>query len=70
MLSLFYLNYGTRDNELFCFEAHAREITEPFRKIRRRINDLRENVLYQWLHGYIQPSNLSSALVEMCAMYP
>jgi hypothetical protein len=24
---------------------HAREITEPFRKIRRRINDLRENAL-------------------------
>ena len=50
---------------LFCFEGkfQAREITEPFRKIRRRINDLRENVLYYWLHGYIQPSNLSSALI-------
>jgi hypothetical protein len=47
---------------LFCFEgkSHAREITESFRKIRRRINDLRENVLY----GYIQPSNLSSALMS------
>jgi hypothetical protein len=27
-------------------ESRTREITEPFRKIRRRINDLRENVLY------------------------
>ena len=51
---------------MFCFEGefHAREITEPFRKIRRRINDLRENVLYKWLHGYIQPSNISSALIN------
>ena len=33
---------------LFDFEgeSHAREITEPFRKIRRRINDLRQNVIY------------------------
>ena len=33
---------------LFCIEgvSHAREITEPLRKIRRRINDLWENVLY------------------------
>ena len=33
---------------LFCSEgeSHAREITEPFRKIRRRINDFRENVPY------------------------
>ena len=40
----------------FCSEgeSHAREITEPLRR-RRRINDLRGN-----LHGYIQPSNLSS----------
>ena len=55
-----------REHFLFCFkgESHAREITEPFRKIRRRINDLRENVLYKWLHGYIQPSNISSALVH------
>ena len=32
---------------LFCFEgeSHTRETTEPFRKIRRRINDLRENVM-------------------------
>jgi hypothetical protein len=33
---------------LFCFEGefHVREITKPFRKIRRHINDLRKNVLY------------------------
>jgi hypothetical protein len=33
---------------LFCFEGefHAREITEPFRKIRRTINDLRENIMH------------------------
>ena len=40
-----YLNYTT----LFGFfegEYHTRQITEPFRKMRRRINDLRENVLY------------------------
>ena len=42
---------------------HVREITEPFRKIRRRINDLGRNVL----HGYIQPSNLFSALTR-CVM--
>ena len=37
----------------------AREITEPFRKIETRLNDLR----YNGLHGYIlQPSNLSTAL--------
>ena len=32
----------------FCFEgeSHAREITEPFRKIRKRPNELRENGLY------------------------
>jgi hypothetical protein len=28
-----------------------------------KIYYLSENVLYQWLHGYIQPSNLSSALL-------
>ena len=39
-----------------------REITEPFRQINLEINDLCENVFYQWLHGYIQPSNLFSAL--------
>ena len=27
-------------------ELSAREITEPFRNIKRRINELRENVLY------------------------
>jgi len=45
----------TWDNT-FCFEeeSHAREITEPFRKIRRRINDLRENVLYYWVHGRVE----------------
>ena len=45
----------------------AREITEPFRKIKTRLNDLRSNGLYQWLHGYIQPSNLSSALIHSVA---
>ena len=48
---------------LFTFTTLAREITEPFGKIRRRINYLRENVLYYWLHGYIQPSYLSSGLI-------
>ena len=48
---------------MFCFEgeSQAREITEPFRQIRRRINDLRENVLY----GYSQHNNLSSALTTL-----
>ena len=38
-------NYLHEITYLFCFEgeSHAREITESFRKIRRRINDLREN---------------------------
>ena len=41
-------NYLDEITILFRFEGefHAREITEPFRKIRRRINDSRENVLY------------------------
>ena len=35
-------------------ESRARQITEAFRKIRRRINDLRENVLYYWVHGRVE----------------
>ena len=50
---------------LFPSAILAREITEHFRKINTRINDLRENVLYYWLLGYIQPSNLSSGLFNV-----
>ena len=27
------------------------------------INNLRENMHYQWLYGYVQPSNISSVLI-------
>ena len=46
----------------FCFYICApfsREIIGPLRKIKVRIKDFFENVLY---YGYIQSSNLSSAL--------
>ena len=44
---------------LFPSATFAKEVTEPLRKI--KINDFWENVLYWWLHGYIQPSSLFSA---------
>ena len=50
---------------IFLSATLAKEITEPFRKIKTQINDLRENVLYFWLLGYIQPSNPSSALMTI-----
>ena len=41
-------NYLHEITLMFCFEgeSHAREITKPFWKKRRHINDLVENVLY------------------------
>ena len=54
----------------FLEQVSPREITEACRQIEIKTNDLCENVLYQWLHGCIQPSNLSSALVciYICAI--
>ena len=46
-------------NNNFCFVLKENLMLEK-RKIRRRIN-----VLYWWLHGYIQPDNLSSALSHL-----
>ena len=37
------------------YKKNSREVTEPLKKIKRRINNLWENVL----NSYIQPSNLS-----------
>ena len=49
-----------RKKVLIFVASFSREITESFRQIEIKINDLCEHLLYEWLHGYIQPS--SSAL--------
>ena len=39
--------------------------TEPFGHLEVEINNLCENVVHWCLHGYIQPSNISSALIQV-----
>ena len=45
--------------KMFPIATLARKITEPLKK---RYEPMICEKIYQWLHGYIQPSNLSSAL--------
>jgi hypothetical protein len=47
-------NLKRKKNVLIFVASFSKEITEPFRQI--EINDLCENVLYYWLHGYIYPT--------------
>ena len=53
------LNSDQKRNVLIPRGTWSREITEPFRQENIKISDLGGNVL----HGYIQLSNLSSALI-------
>ena len=52
-----------KKKKLIPWTTWLREITEPFSQGNIKINNLARNVLNLWLHGYIQPSNLSSALI-------
>ena len=49
---------------MFVFVSRTTFRKEITKQTEIRSNDLQENVLYQWLHGDIQPNNIFSALAR------